>query len=761
MTSSKGRGTTPTAHRRRIPWASLVWIALTLILLFVPLVQILGYESAIAINLMVVWIGGPKILGQGAHAPVWTRFWRRCAQLTGWSALSALLLLLNALRVRNCDLGTGLALWGMFAWGGIPPVVALTLFIERFVRTKKAQITLYFSIVGLSAIGSVLWLAWQPPLVVYDAFGGYWAVSIYDEGLAAWQKHLPYRAMTWAGAALWCHALAFEETPRATSAIWAVICAFITSWFALQGGTYDISRSRAYTQELLGGRVETPHFVIFYESAALSERKVQEMIADHEMQYAELREYLGVEPTQKLHSYIYASHDTRHAAMGVRSTMIARVWLGEMHLVWRGFGDDLLRHEMAHLMLREHGRGPLKLASKNGLFPAMGLVEGAASAAAWELDELNDHGWAAAILQSGQMPDVVRMLQASGFWAQSSRVSYTVWSSFSRWLIDTYGAEKFLDAYRDAHFERAYDTSLQDLVEAWTRMLETIELRPAELAAAQMRFERPALMQRMCGRAIATREQDAHRTIAQRAHTRANDAVTWLETHSTHDPYLRFRVARLWTRLNEYAHAETLYKQLLDQEDIGDELSQRIRLALADLAWLRGETDASKAKILEMKTHPLTSAMQRELWVREQLLNSEDSAPLSHLSGRRLLVDSWRYDAVGLRLDLLASALEEKHPAAAWLAFRMGVEDAERLSVPLLEQVLDSVTLPQEVEERYTLDRLAYATRRGDRAACSAIDAMDFSSSTIANAAIDELRVLSARCRVSGRYLDAAQRAME
>lgn len=740
---------------------NLAWIVLSTALLFVPLVHILGYESAIAINLLVVWIGGPKVFGRNPNLPVWTRFWRRTLWLAAWSSFSAILLLLNALRVRNCDPGSGLVLWAMFGLGGIPPVAACTLLVERFARTRGAQIALYLGIITLSAIGSGLWLAFQPPLVVYDAFGGFWAVSIYDEGLASWQSHVPYRAMTWAGAALWCHALAFEENPRPRFAAWALLSALVVGWFAWNADSYHISRSRGYAQELLGGQVETTHFVIFYESSAFTEREVQELIADHELQYDELRAYLGVEPSEKLHSYIYASHTTRAEAMGVRSTMIARVWLREMHLVWRGFGDGLLRHEMAHLMLREHGRGPLKLSSKNGILPAMGLVEGAASAAAWEGDELNDHGWAAAILELGKMPDVAHMLAASGFWAQSSRVSYTIWSSFCRWLIDTYGAEKFLDVYANADFERVYQRPLSTLVDAWTQMLENIDLEPAEVAAAQMRFERPALMQRMCGRAIATREQDAQQWIAHREPTRAARDVTWLESHSDHDPYLRSRVAGLWTRLDALDHAEALYKALLMRDDIGPELAQRTRLALADLAWIRGDVASSRAGLREMHKHPKTAAMERAVWVRESLLNSIDNAPMSHVSAQRFLTEAWRYDPVGLRLDLIASALEEKHPAAAWLAYRFSFEDTTRMSAASLDAILEASALPKEVAQRFRLDRLARATRRGESALCEALAREDFPSSIGANAAIDELRVWSARCRVSGRYLDAAQRAME
>lgn len=764
------RITTRTSHHRSAfctdamrptPVLWILWIFLSVGCLFFPLVNILGYESAIAINACVVFLGGPMVIGQFSTDPVWARLWKRSAILILWSVFSALLLMLNILRVPNCDVRSGLILWALFPLGGTPPVVALTLLCERFTSKRRVHIALYFGVITASLLSTLLWLALQPPLVVYDAFTGFWAVSIYDEGLHAWQAHIPYRVMTWVGAALICHALAFEMKPTVHRAAWILTTTVGLLWFAAHADELHITRSRAYAQRVLAGHVQTEHFDIYYEAPAFSKRQVVELIADHERQYDELVAFWGIEPQHRMRSYIYASSDTRAEAMGVKSTMIARVWLNEMHLVWRGFGDPLLKHEMSHLMLRDAGRGPLRLASANGVIPAMGLVEGAASAAAWDTGDLNDHGWSAAILKNGQMEDLAHMMEASAFWAQPSRLSYTLWSSFSRWLIDTYGADRFLQAYRDTDFERAYGQELSMLVDAWLEMLESIELSAQETAAAQMRFERPSLLRRMCGRAIATREDASWASLSARDHDRAKENIAWLEAYSEHDPYLQFRVAGMWVRASESGRAEEMYRKLLRAEQTGPELAQQTRLALVDLLWVRDRYEETSRMLQHMREHPLTSSMQRAVWVREALIGQRKSAPHAHTAGRRYLARAWDYHGVSLRTDLVASAFEENSAPAAWLAYRFSAQDADVLASASLAAMLERHPLPYLVAQRFALDRLAWAGRRTDTMECQDDALSEFYSSKGINAVSDEALLLRSRCEVSGRYLDAARRIVE
>ena len=85
------------------------------------------------------------------------------------------------------------------------------------------------------------------------------------------------------------------------------------------------------------------------------------------------------------------------------------------HLRWRGFGDTVLAHEMAHLFTAPFAVGPLKMPAKWFLGLNTGLVEGIAVAADWGPDSLNPHLAAAALIELKKAPKMKRILDASGF----------------------------------------------------------------------------------------------------------------------------------------------------------------------------------------------------------------------------------------------------------------------------------------------------------------------------------------------------------
>ena len=408
----------------------LLWAMGLAVALFAPLTKIMGYEFAFVVNLLVVVLGPWIVRRVPAGLPVWDLFWARCWRLVPHLGLSFVAGLLNMLRVRNCAPAEGIAYFLILGVGGVPLVVALTMVSERLCgRSARWRVRTWAAIYGaicVSLLSSAWWLATQPPLVVYDAFLGFFTASLYDEALVAPGHHLAFRAMTLAAALFWVAVLAWESQPTRARAGWALVLGALIFSSPLYKGPLNISRSRAFALEMLGGHIRTEHFEIFYDASSLREHDLVQLIADHESRYDELRAFWHVEPPLPLYSYIYSSREQRAAAMGSRSTMIARIWLRETHLVWGGPGDGLLAHELSHLFLYDAGRGPLRLASSSWGVPLMGLVEGAASAAAWEADELTEHGWAAAIDRLGLIESPASSLAAAGFWTEASGVVYTV-----------------------------------------------------------------------------------------------------------------------------------------------------------------------------------------------------------------------------------------------------------------------------------------------------------------------------------------------
>lgn len=751
------------AIARYVGVVGALWLLVTLASTRLPLLNVLGYESALLTNLLAVLVGGPALIWRAqSEGTAIERAQHRVRALVPWVFASLLILFVNGLFVRNCDLVAGFGFWAMFGLGGVPVVVAATLLAEAWGGSRRGRsLAIYLAMVLVSFAASGLWLAFQPPLVVYDFFGGFWAVSLYDEALRPWFSHLPFRALTWAIAATIVGALAWREGAGRRAALATLCAAIIAGTLLALAGPLNIARSRAYTEELLGGRIETEHFEIFFEAAGFSKPELIMMVADHERAYAELRAFWGIEPREKLRSFIYRSSETRAAAMGSRSTMIARIWLGETHLTWRDYGDGTLTHELAHLFLRDAGRGPFRVASGDGLAPLMGLVEGAASAATWEFDELDDHGWAAAILRMELLPDFSASLRAPSFWAQPSRVAYTLWSSFSRWLIDTHGVDAYLQVYRDGDFDAAYGVERGALIAEWERFLTAQTLSDAQQATAELRFERASILRRSCGRAIASMESDLRQAMQGRDRARAESCLRWLQETEPGDLHLQLRVARYWEMLGEDAAAIVLYEWLDAHPGASIALRQQVGLRLADAAWRQGDLAAVTQRLQQLRAQPVDAAMDRNLWVREQLIAERIERPRAFAAAQRYLAESWNYRGADMHFDLLSAALEEDSLAATWLAYRLAAGSLLGVAADRLAETLAASELPSSVIDRFVLDELTRAGRLGRAENCRLPEGMALPNWPPGSATAHEARVLRERCEASGLYLDQARRAVE
>lgn len=746
-----------------------------------PLVNVLSYEFSIVLNVLLLLVWMPRLIVRRAFAqpaPSATAIWSLAGRaLTSvafvWS-ISVGVSLLNALRVRNCAPLEGIAYAAIFGLGAAPLGIALSLVSERVAagwqspwrssrfasRTKVLGVFVAFLLV--STVGTVAWLALQPPLVVYDLFGGFFAASIYDEALLPWHGHLAFRVFTLVVAVLWISVIALECQPRRVERwlVGAALLAMLGGWYA--EGELGLARSRSYIDEMLGGVFVSDRFEIHYDASAFSREDLVQLVADHEARYEELEAFWGVKPARRLRSYIYGSYARRAEAMGGSNTMIARVWIGEMHLVWSRPAQSLLAHEMSHLFLADAGYGPLRLASRHGILPLMGLVEGAATAAAWDADELSEHGWAAAIDQLDLIENPADVLGAAAFWSQSSGVVYTLWGSFSRWLIDTHGAATYLRMYRRGDVEAAYGVPLPTLLTQWQRFLRTIELSDGQLGEASLRYSQMSLLRRTCGRAIATLEAEANEAVGRRDFPRASRCIERLLASETEDPALRFRSARLLEWMDADSQAVALYATLHASEGAGPALRQQVRLRLADISWRAEAFEDALGWLATIEAKDAWSeTVARHVWVRRQLIEQRAAYPRSERAGRRYLAAPWAHRGADMQLDILAVALEEQSTAGLWLAFLLANNSALGEAADSLAMRLEMSDLPADVRRRFVLERARGLVLRGSSLGCHLARSLIAASEGEGDGIAASARPLLWRCEAPGLYLDAARGAVE
>jgi len=503
-----------------------VWFGVALVagiaVCWIPLFNRLGYESSALFG----GVFGPvsafltlHAFGGEAAEPLEEGRRRGPAETFALLAVRHLALLVppfialaaNGLRVRNCDYATGALFWLLIPVGSVVVgqtvgwVVAASIPDRRWVRHLCAAAVV---VVSWSTFG--LHLALEPPIVGHQLFIGYFSGSIYDEALALPNSLIAYRGWNAAGVVV---ALSVVEgirrfqlsrDVRRVAAIGAAaLVAFVAVGWQLE--ELGIGIDREHIQSELGGRLETEHFVIHYPERDRFLDQLDRLAEDHEFRYAEMREFFETDPAgeEKIHSYVYPNREVKGKLMGARSTLVAKIWLGEIHVLWPRYGHHWLAHEIAHVFTEPFGAGPLRLSTMNGVGVNMGMVEGIATAADWPAEDLNPHQAAAALRRLEMAPDLRNIVGASGFWTAASSRAYTTAGSFIRFLVDEYGIEAFKRVYGRGDFRGAYEKSLDALVGEWETFLEGRRLDERALETARYLYRRPSIFGKVCPRTTA------------------------------------------------------------------------------------------------------------------------------------------------------------------------------------------------------------------------------------------------------------------
>lgn len=223
----------------------------------------------------------------------------------------------------------------------------------------------------------------------------------------------------------------------------------------------------------------TPHFDIYYTKHCTAEQDIEEIVQKREEGYQEVCEFLGHEPDIRVCLVFFEDEETKHKETGHRGagwafgTTIVEVNNPEVQL------DPY--HEVVHILTNDYGDPPALF--REGFATAMSEYLGALA--------LKDLGGGKSSLY-----ERVRQLKANDDWIPLEElltytdigpmwsrppVSYAEASAFVKFLLDAYGKEKFLEAYRglknseekevhqqnQAKFEQIYGKSLDMLRQEW------------------------------------------------------------------------------------------------------------------------------------------------------------------------------------------------------------------------------------------------------------------------------------------------------
>jgi hypothetical protein len=601
----------------------------SVVLWFVPLFDVLGYEWCLAMAVVAApagaLLGAARATSQRWQSPTASdaRPGAIVARLY-FSVVVRLWLLLipplvaivaNAARVRNCDIVAGLAWFALLPLASAAMGAAVGIVAGLARPWRRAGWPSLLAICGI--VSSIVWGIVRyyraPPIFAYDPFVGYFPGALYDEdvrisGAFVWARL--YQAVVAATAlavcALFFDGATFAVQARAARGRWAPLAlAVAAAAFALglharrDQLRFDLDADDV--ARALGAEKHTPHFVLHYSPTGPYAKSIDAFALDFEFRWAQHARLFPGAPALAVHAFLFDSPIQKRALVGASNANVTKGWRREVYLHYEGWPQLSLPHELAHVFAASFG-DPLLGFSHDGIHINVGLAEGVAVAAAW-----SEYEWSqpltphqiVKVLRDAKLIDGAALDKVMGpsFYALSVGEAYGIAGSFCRFLLDTRGADKLMAIHRaggsqDA-WRRIYGVDFATLTAEWQQFVAGQTVSAADRAFALDWLRRPSIFARPCAHAMAVKRRQAWQ--AAQAGDRAGALAMWQtvcggELAESRDLASACDAALL---ADDRREARRFATELLPRHGIGDVLRGTAETTIGDLALLDGDVAAA------------------------------------------------------------------------------------------------------------------------------------------------------------------------
>lgn len=617
-------------------------------LCLVPGFDALDYYASLAIAAVGGLLGGFAGVGvaraelaatAGAPTPA-AIFGRTALASVPLLALPAVILLAAALRVRNCDPAEGLAFYLMGA--GCSIAFGAQLGAAAGVATRgRARGYALFAAAWLAWIARDLWhLYSEPPISAYNPFVGFYSGAVYDDVIVIDRRFVAFRlfnllaltlvwqlvAMAWDPVRGALSASRLQSAPRRAWLLFAVAATVFGIVYGLRGAVgFEIDG--AHIAKTLGGELSDDRVVLHYDAETIDLAEAQGLLEDHRFRLARLEAQLGVRHPRRIESFVYGSPAQKRALMGGSRVDVARPWLDQIHLNRLAYGEPVLQHELAHVVLGGVSAGPFRIPFR-GMAPQMALVEGAAEALEPPNGPLLTHEWAAALRRASLDSDVRAIMGPGGFWTQPAGKAYVAAGSFLGWLLETRGPERFVAAYASGDLGATYGESLESLVAAWETWLDGLALPEDAIALAVQRFDRQAVFERVCPLEIARLEAQIGDAIAERDLAEATGLADRVAGFIPGEARAHTLVAAVRSLAGEPEAVATAVARLEGIEGVDAATLTRAREWWADARWRAGDALGAAAVYAEIALGTQTEDRRRGVLVKREVASSPSREPI-------------------------------------------------------------------------------------------------------------------------------------
>ncbi|MDR3667916.1 MAG: hypothetical protein P4L35_13825 [Ignavibacteriaceae bacterium] len=481
-------------YDKRFYVAVLVIILFNILLLNLPLTSVFGFEFSALNSLLLIIVSGLLIISY---------LKRKEAYLNKILIILPILLIIpmvisviNSLLITTCSLAEGFLFYVVITTPSV--LIGSTIgLLSFYISPKYPRIVLVILLVSIAVI-PVIEIYYNPQIYFYNPFVGYYPGTIYDEGLEVSLRLVLYRLINiiFFLSIFYSITKIISHKSRINKYLYLLFISIVALLFIYCSSSLGLSTTKNRIESTLKGKCYSQHFEIIYDTS-IDTALLKDIIVNHEYYYFELKKYFMDEPPRLITSFIFKDNFQKGELFGSENADVAKPWLYQIYTT-AGSYDNNLRHEIAHIFSASFGTGPFRIA--HDFNPA--LIEGIAEAAAplyntWYIDQI-----ASVAYNNNYKFPIVNLYKGFNFFGQTSGLSYVYAGSFTNYLINKYGIEKFKDWYGGKPFFDLYNINLKDMADKYYVYLKEIGLTDKKYTA-QYYFSRQTIFSKFCPRYIA------------------------------------------------------------------------------------------------------------------------------------------------------------------------------------------------------------------------------------------------------------------
>ncbi len=495
-------------------------ILFNLLLLYYPLTNVFGFEFSVLNSFLLVMLSGFYTLSLVRNAVDYNYFLK-----TSLYSYFFFLILPPAISVTHdlltitCSLTDGLLFYIFIT---IPSVIiGSSLALLSVFVSKKFRYPIFIIIFLVVLSITFFEFYYNPQIYFYNPVYAYYPGTIYDEALSIDLKLMLYRSLNFIFFSIIFNVSATVLFKKSVVIKRLLVCLtfLVAALFLYFSSDFGFSTTQTKLKKILRNKVTTEHFDIYF-SPEINPDMVKVISLHHEYYFHVLSDFYNIQPKNSYTSFIFKNNDEKKKYFGSENADIAKPWLGETFTVADDY-EVTLRHEIAHCFSGEFGWSIFRVADK--LDPA--LIEGAAVAGSPEYD-LNDIDYMASLAYyNGYRVSLENLFSGLNFFKHSSGISYIYAGSFCKFLISSYGINKFKELYISTDFKRIYGKGIHQLSEDYYSSLSD-KYKVTNKSAADYYYGRKPIIYKTCPRYIADRLKTAWNYYNQKDYTKSLELFT-------------------------------------------------------------------------------------------------------------------------------------------------------------------------------------------------------------------------------------------